>query len=38
VRTTALGVFGVPKPAGPFFQEEASKSGFIQFSSGFSVV
>src|SRR5687767_921451 len=39
VRTTAPGVSFSPNPAGPFFQEDASNSGFIQSpDEGFSVV
>ena len=38
VPTTARGVPTVPKPPGPVFQAEASKSGLNQLSTGFSIV
>ena len=38
VRTTAPGVPLVPKPPGPSFQPESSKSGLNQSSAGFSNV
>ena len=38
VRTFAPGVVGSPKPPGPFFQAESSKSAWAQSFAGFSVV